>query len=149
MVDRHDARLKRVAINYDTLLRLINGEVRIVHDELPKDARIVNVFHDAAANCVTYVVEHESFEGVPLGQDVPLLWPARIELAGPSCEELFLLLQLMDRQMTIEDFCEWSVDERDEALVWAAAAHLSASDHDDVDVPAIPVHVEKLPHCVP
>lgn len=137
--------LVRIAMNYDTLIRAIRGEVRIIHDELPEDAEVVNVFHDGMANAIGVVLKHESFDAIPIGQTIPVLFGTRIEELGPRCEQLHTLLLLIDRLLTIEDFQSWTIEQRKRVLDYAWNLHLHASDNDDVLVPPMPPQVAKLP----
>lgn len=143
---RENRRVMRVAINYETLIRAIRGEIRITHDELPGDAEIINVFHDPTANAIGVVLEHESFPGVPFGMTTPIFFNAQVEELGPRCEQLHVVLLLVERQLTVEQFEFWTIQERKQALDYAWNLHLHASDHDDVPVPPMPPHVAKLPH---
>lgn len=50
-----------------------------------------------------------------------------------------LNLVLNDHTMAVEQVRTWSIDESAQAEDWASSCHLSASDHDDVEVPMRPL----------
>ena len=79
-------RLKRVIISEDLLIdllscRLLNSEyVSIpVSSTLPKDIKILSVDKDLARNALSIIVEHNSFDEVKDGREIPLLHGYDIE----------------------------------------------------------------------
>jgi len=73
-------RLKRVIISKDLLIdllscRLLNREyVSVpVSSTLPKDVKILSVDKDLARNSLCIIVEHDSFDEVGAGREIPLL----------------------------------------------------------------------------
>jgi hypothetical protein len=57
-------------------------------------------------------------------------------------DQLRDLLLLVDRDVPIDAIRQWTSSERAAAERWAGAAHLSASDHDDINVPPEPACVK-------
>ena len=73
-------RLKRIIITEDLLIdllscRLLNREyVDIpVSSSLPEDVKILSVDKDLARNSLSLIVEHDSFDEVGAGREIPLL----------------------------------------------------------------------------
>ena len=73
-------RLKRIIIVEDLLIdllscRLLNNEyVSIpISSTLPEDAKILSIDKDLARNSLSIIVEHDSFDEVKAGREIPLL----------------------------------------------------------------------------
>ena len=80
-------KLKRIIITENLLIdllscRLLNNEyVNIpVSSSLPEDARILSVDKDLARNALSIIVEHDSFDEVESGLEIPLLHGYDIQL---------------------------------------------------------------------
>lgn len=70
--------------------------------------------------------------------------PADDELANPAANLVVDFLSLVDVSVTAEQAAGWTRAQRKQAVQWAAATHLSASDNDDVEVPPRPAFLDEV-----
>jgi hypothetical protein len=73
-------RLMRVLIDFDIIVEwLTTGEKGTGSYEcvegIPPGAKVVGQHYDAVRNSMMIVVEHDDFEAVPLGEEIPILVP--------------------------------------------------------------------------
>lgn len=81
MAERREYRWLRVCLPLRMIVDLFQpiGQcvaIRINHPYLPEDARVITVREDYSRRALIAIVEHESFQEVPDGQEIPLLDPA-------------------------------------------------------------------------
>lgn len=72
-----ELRVRRIRFSADLVFAMLRGDhpaFRVVADEVPADAKLVNVQH-AWPNCIDVLVESETFSPVPEGEEIPFLTP--------------------------------------------------------------------------
>lgn len=70
-------KVKRILISPALAFNLMRGThpaFRVVADEVPEDAKLVNVLHSWPST-IELLIESETFPEVPDGQEIPILTP--------------------------------------------------------------------------
>lgn len=105
-------RLKRIIIPEDLLIdllscRLLNSKyVSIpVGSSLPKDVKILSVDKDLARNSLYIIVEHDSFDEIEAGREIPLLDGYDIEFKTFKVSDLIEV----DQSKWYNKLTEWLV----------------------------------------
>lgn len=68
-----DRRLKRLQITPEFLMRITSGTFTVTANGVPDGAKLVNTFVDEDTQLINLVIEHESYEPVPVGELIPIM----------------------------------------------------------------------------
>jgi hypothetical protein len=80
-------RVMRLPISEPMMVDILQGKLVFTDFVLPPDVKVVRVSHDFALNGFQILLESAAFEPVPLGQHIPMLPPARLQLERIKYED--------------------------------------------------------------
>ena len=72
-------RLRRLLISPEILVHLASGTFRVVANEVPDETRLVGRSYDPNGDAFVILIEHDTFDEVALGQEIPIHSPPMIE----------------------------------------------------------------------
>lgn len=104
---------------------------------------LLDVMHELPAPTAVEPDREAEFDLVDAGDDM-----VRFVTLPAYCrnnESIFLRLMMTSADVDEATVAGWNDDQAKEADLWAVSVHCSASDHDDVLVPATPSFVPMLP----
>ena len=63
----HTRRIKAFRVSAELIPELLSGSIRASRSNVPRDAQVVRYNHDWITNAAIIVMEHPSFDEVPIG----------------------------------------------------------------------------------